>query len=171
MGAMIAQEFALRYPKRLDKLVFYRRWRRYGARQVQIRVQVWSFVKLHDAEGMTFAAQQFLWLFSTDFLRNHQAVDETLAVLGSNPNPVTPEAYQRQANTCSTDALDRIGKIVARTLVVTGERDRLIQPWIGREVAEANPGATLQTERAPRMCSRSNDRMSSTISYCSFLRA
>jgi pimeloyl-ACP methyl ester carboxylesterase len=94
---------------------------------------------------MTFAAQQFLWLFSTDFVRNHQAVDETLALLGSNPNPVSPEAYDRQARAyVQHDALDRIVKIGAPTLVVTGEQDRVAPPWIGREVAESIPGAKFR---------------------------
>ncbi len=149
MGGMIAQEFALRHSDRLDKLVLTGTGAGTGRAKFD-PISVWNFVKQHDTEGMMFAAQQFLWLFSTDFLRNHQAVDETLALLGSNPNPISPEAYQRQANAyLEHDALDRVGKIVAPTLVVTGERDRLTPPWIGRELAEAIPGASFHLIEGP----------------------
>jgi len=149
MGGMIAQEFALRHPARLDKLVLTGTGAGTGRAKFD-PISIWSFVKQHDTEGMTFAAQQFLWLFSTDFIRNHQAVDQTLAMLGSNPNPVSPEAYERQANAyVRHDALDRVGNIRAHTLVVTGERDRLTPPWIGRELAEAIPGAQFHLVEGP----------------------
>ena len=149
MGGMIAQEFALRHPKRLDKLVLTGTGAGTGRAKFD-PISIWNFVKQHDAGGLTFAAQQFLWLFSTDFVRNHQAVDETLALLGSNPNPVSPEAYGRQAEAyVQHDALDRVGKIGVPTLVVTGERDRLTPPWIGRELAKAIPGAKFRLVKGP----------------------
>lgn len=57
----------------------------------------WNFVKQHDSEGLAFAIQQFIWLFSVDFLHNPQAVDQTLVLFASNPNPFSLEAYARQA--------------------------------------------------------------------------
>lgn len=149
MGGMIALEFALRHPKRLGKLVLTGTGAGTGRAKFD-PIPIWNFVKQHDAKGITFAAQQFVWLFSTDFVRNHQAVDETLALLGSNHNPVSPEAYERQANAyVQHDALDRVGKIGAHTLVVTGERDRLTPPWIGRELAEAIPSAEFHLVEGP----------------------
>jgi pimeloyl-ACP methyl ester carboxylesterase len=149
MGGLIAQEFALRHPTRLDKLVLTGTGTGPGRARFD-PTSIWSFVKQHDTGGLTFAAQQFLWLFSTDFLQNHQAVDETLALLGSNPNPVSPEAYERQAAAYAQyDELDRVGQIGAPTLVLTGERDRLTPPWIGRELAEAIPGAKFRLVKGP----------------------
>jgi pimeloyl-ACP methyl ester carboxylesterase len=149
MGGMIALEFALRYPDRLDKLILTGTGGAAGSAMFD-PITVMNFVKQHDAEGMTFASQQFLWLFSSDFLRNHQAVEETLAMLASNPNPVSPDAFARQsAAYVQHDALDRIGKINASTLVITGEKDRLTPPWIGRELAEAIPGATFHLVEGP----------------------
>jgi 3-oxoadipate enol-lactonase len=141
MGGMIAQEFALRHPKRLNKLILTGT----GAATGRARfdpIMVWSFVKQHDEQGLIFAAQQFIWLFSIDFLRNHQAVDQILAMLASNPNPVSPEAYARQADAyVKHDALDRVVTIKAPTLVITGEQDRLTPPWMGRELTDAIPGS------------------------------
>ena len=149
MGGMIAQEFALRYPHRVNKLILTGT----GAATGRARfdpISTWNFVKQHDTEGLAFAAQQFYWLFSTDFLRNHQAVDATLTMLASNPNPVSPEAYARQASAyLQHDALDRDGDIKAPTLVITGEQDKLTPPWIGRELADAIPGAKFQLVEGP----------------------
>ena len=144
MGGMICQEFAIRYPKRLHKLVLTGT----GAAAARARfdpISVWSFVKAHDSEGLAFAAQQFVWLFSESFLRNHAAVDQTLQMLASNPNPVSADAYRRQAEAyVKHDTLDRLAQVSAPTLVLAGEQDRLTPPWITRELADAIPNARYQ---------------------------
>jgi 3-oxoadipate enol-lactonase len=72
-------------------------------------------------------------------------VRETLAVLASNPNPIEPAAYDRQAQAyLHFDALDRLGGINAPTLVIIGEQDLLTPPWLAREVAGGIPGARLE---------------------------
>lgn len=149
MGGMIAQEFALRHSDRVDKLILSGT----GAGMARAKfdpIMVWNFVKQNDEEGVTFAALQFVWFFSTRFLRNHEAVNETLEMLASNPNPVTPEAYERQAQAyIQHDALDQIGDIEAETLVITGERDRLSPPWTARELAEGILGAEFHVLEGP----------------------
>ena len=149
MGSMIGQEFAIRHPERLQRLLLTGT----GAGNARSRfdpISTWSFVKSHDAEGLAFAAQQFVWLFSEQFRRNHEAVEQTLQMLGSNPNPVAADAYERQANAyVQHDALDRLNQVKAPTLVVAGERDRLTPPWIGREVADAIPGAEFRLVEGP----------------------
>lgn len=144
MGSMIAMEFALRHADRLDRLILA------GAAAAPARnavdpIHVWNWVKGNDRSGEVFGAQQFTWLFSSAFLRNTQAVQETAALLASNPNPVEPEAYDRQAQAyLHFDALDRLGGIEAPTLVIVGEQDLLTPPWIAGEVARAIPGARFE---------------------------
>lgn len=141
MGGMIAQEFALCYPDRLNKLILTGT----GAATSRAKfdpIMAWNFVKQHDTNGLAFAAQQFIWLFSTDFLRNQQVVDQTLALFASNPNPVSPDAYARQAEAYAMhDSLDRLTNARVPTLVISGEQDRLVPPWIARELVDAIPGA------------------------------
>jgi pimeloyl-ACP methyl ester carboxylesterase len=144
MGAMIAQEFALRHGDRLNRLVLS------GAdagpaRQVFHPIGVWNWVKANDDGGATFAAQQFVWLFSTAFLRDRAAVQQTLDVLSSNPHPVSSDAYARQAHAyLAYDPAGRLEGIKAPTLVIVGEQDLLTPPWLAREVAAAIPGAQLE---------------------------
>jgi len=144
MGSMIGIEFALRHADRLDRLVLA------GpdaapARSAVDPISIWNWVKANDPSGEVFGAQQFSWLFSSSFRRNQQAVQDTIALLASNPNPVAPEAYDRQAEAyLHFDALDRLGGIKAPTLVVVGEQDLLTPPWIAREVAGGIPGARYE---------------------------
>ncbi|MGQ0561200.1 MAG: alpha/beta fold hydrolase [Gemmatimonadota bacterium] len=147
MGASIAQEFALRHPQRLNRLVLC------GpdaapARQAFHPIAVWRWVKDSDASGAVFAAQQFTWLFSSAFLRNGAAVQQTIDFLSNNPNPVAPAAYARQAQAyLEFDPGTRLCGIAAPTLVVVGEQDLLTPPWIAREIAAAIPGARLEIIR------------------------
>jgi 3-oxoadipate enol-lactonase len=144
MGSMIGMEFALRHPDRLDRLVLA------GpaaapARSVIDPISIWNWVKANDPSGEVFGGQQFTWLFSSAFLRNQQAVQETAALLASNPKPVGPEAYERQARAyLQFDASDRLGRIKAPTMVIVGEQDLLTPPWVAREVADGIPGARFE---------------------------
>ncbi|HEY5844295.1 MAG TPA: alpha/beta fold hydrolase [Mycobacterium sp.] len=147
MGGMIAQEFALRHPNRLDRLVLTGTAAA-PARSAADPIQIWSWVKANDATGDVFGGQQFASLFSTAFLRNHQAVRDTAELLAGNPYPMSPEAYGRQADAYRHfDALDRLHRITAPTLVVVGEQDLLTPPWVVREVADAIPGARFEVIR------------------------
>jgi 3-oxoadipate enol-lactonase len=147
MGGMIAQEFALRHADRLDRLVISGSGAA-PARSAVDPIGIWSWLKAHDASGEVFGGQQLAALFSTAFLRNHQAVQDTTALLASNPHPMSPEAYRRQADAyLRFDALDRLRAITAPTLVVVGEQDLLTPPWVAREIADAIPGARFEIIR------------------------
>ncbi|HKX68292.1 MAG TPA: alpha/beta fold hydrolase [Intrasporangium sp.] len=144
MGSMIGMEFALRHGDRLDRLVLAGPGAA-PARSAVEPISVWNWVKANDPSGDVFGAQQLAWLFSSAFLRNHQAVQETVALLASNPNPIDPEAYDRQAQAyLQFDALARLGGIEAPTLVIVGEQDLLTPPWTAREVAKGIPGARFE---------------------------
>ena len=148
MGGMIAQEFGLRHAGRLHRLVLS------GcgaapARSVFDPIRTWNWVKATDTTGEVFAGQQFTWLFSHAFLRNKEAVQQTLDLLTSNPHPVAPEAYNRQAQAyLGYDALDRLADLKSPTLVIVGEQDLLTPPWICREVADRIPGSQFGSSRA-----------------------
>jgi 3-oxoadipate enol-lactonase len=147
MGGMIAQEFALRHRDRLDRLVLAGTGAA-PARSAVDPIHIWNWVKANNVTGEMFGGQQFVSLFSTAFLRNHQAVRDTAELLANSPHPMSPESYGRQAAAyLQFDALDRLSAITAPTLVVVGEQDLLTPPWIAREVAEAITGARFEVIR------------------------
>jgi 3-oxoadipate enol-lactonase len=141
---MIGMEFALRHADRLDRLVLAGPCAA-PARSTVDPISTWSWVKGNDPTGEVFGGQQLTWLFSSAFLRNRDAVQETMALLARNPHPMGQEAYDRQAQAyVQFDALDRLGAIAAPTLVIVGEQDLLTPPWVAREVASGIPGARLE---------------------------
>jgi pimeloyl-ACP methyl ester carboxylesterase len=143
MGGMIAQQFALRHPARTDRLVLA------GCGAAPARaafepIRAWTWIKRNDATGEAFACEQFAWLFSLAFRRNRAAVESTLAMLASNPHPISADAYQRQATAyLGYDALDQLGTIRAPTLMIVGEQDLLTPPYVCEEVTRRIPGARL----------------------------
>jgi pimeloyl-ACP methyl ester carboxylesterase len=144
MGGMIAQEFALRHADRLHRLVLSG----CGAAPARVAfdpIRTWNWVKANDKSGEVFACQQFTWLFSTAFLRNKEAVQQTISMLTSNPHPVGPEAYNRQAQAyLRYDGLDRLADLKSPTLVIVGEQDLLTPPWVCRELADRIPGSRFE---------------------------
>lgn len=147
MGGMIAMELALRHPGRLDRMILS------GAPGAPARaafhpVMTWNWVKANDKTGEIFACQQFTWLFSSAFLRNREAVQRTVAMLSSNPNPVGPQAYDRQAQALLRfDVLDRLAGVKAPTLCIVGEQDLFTPVQECREVADKIPGARFEVIR------------------------
>ena len=112
-----------------------------------------------------FGRQQFTWLFSSAFLRNQQVVQETVALLASNPKPAGPEAYERQARAYPHfDASDRLGRIKAPTLVIVGEQDLLTPPWVACVVADGipEPGSRSSGETVRHTWCRWSARTTST---------
>jgi pimeloyl-ACP methyl ester carboxylesterase len=144
MGGMIAQQFALRHPARIERLVLAG----CGAAPALVAfdpIRAWAWLKHNDARGEAFACEQFTWLFSTAFRRNRAAVEQTIALLSSNPHPVTAEGYQRQADAyLAYDALDQLANVLAPTLMVVGEQDLLTPPWVCEEVTRSIPGARFE---------------------------
>jgi 3-oxoadipate enol-lactonase len=144
MGGLIAQQVALRHPTRVDRLVLAG----CGAAPARVAfdpIGAWAWLKRNDPTGETFACEQFVWLFSTAFRRNRAAVESTIAMLSSNPHPVEPDAYQRQADAyLAYDALDQLGDIRAPTLMIVGEQDLLTPPWICEEVTRGIRGARFE---------------------------
>jgi pimeloyl-ACP methyl ester carboxylesterase len=110
-----------------------------------------------DAGPRPFGVRADLALTTAEPVRAGELVDEVLAIrlrqsdavavslMAANPNPVSPAAYDRQAQAyLHFDVVDRLGGITAPTLVTVGEQDLLTPPWIAREVAGGIPGARFQ---------------------------
>ena len=156
-------EFALRHPGRLDRMILA------GApgapaRAVFHPVMTWNWVKANDKTGEIFACQQFTWLFSTAFLLNRQAVQQTLAILSSNPNPVGPHAYNRQAQALLRfDVLDRLAGVKAPTLCIVGEQDLFTPVHECRDVADKIPGAKFEVIKGRRLVPPRADRASGRL--------
>ncbi|MYS94676.1 MULTISPECIES: alpha/beta fold hydrolase [Streptomyces] len=142
-GSFIAQELALRHPDVVRSLVLMSTVARPDAYfRAMTRFWRWMVERAPDERAMLEAF--FLWIYTP---RAHadgmvdQFVEETLAF----EHPQSVEAFQRQlAAFADHDTLDRLGRITAPTLVLSGELDLATPPRLGRVVADSIPGAGFE---------------------------
>lgn len=146
MGGMIAQEFALRYPKRVERLVLG--CTTFGGKTAKIaEKKVLDVLKARATmtleEGVE-AMVPYIYDAGTPRVR----IDEDLAVRRL-VYPST-EGYMAQVQAISAwSCADRLSEMKARTLIIHGESDQLIPPENAALLAEKIAGAeVVMLERA-----------------------
>jgi pimeloyl-ACP methyl ester carboxylesterase len=89
-----------------------------------------------------FARQSWPWLFSWRFFERPSNLRNLQRYADNAPHPQEPDAFVRQAGvTLDADRRDRLAALDIPTLVIAGAEDALVPPYLGRELAEAIPGA------------------------------
>ena len=143
MGGYIAQELALRHPGRVRRLVLGCTGCG-GTAAVSAAPQVLALigpakgVTPREAVGRVYAAM------TTEETRRDHAdfLDGMTTRLLARPTPVVTLNRQMEAIR-RFDTADRLGRIAAPTLIITGDRDILVPPENSRILAERIPGARL----------------------------
>jgi 3-oxoadipate enol-lactonase len=139
MGGMIAQEFALQYPKRVLSLILGCTASG-GPHAVQAEP---AALQTLMRQGMTpEQAKEAIIPFIYDAATPRERIDEDMAIrMKWHP---TPQGYVGQLQgIMGWEAYSRIAQITAPTLVIHGETDRLVPAANGRLIAERIPGAKL----------------------------
>lgn len=140
MGGMIAQEFALRYPRRVQSLVL-------GCTQAgglhAVPAAPSVLLALMSRPNLTpdQAAELFIPILY-DPSTPRQRVEEDMAILRDWPPHPLVFAAQLQA-IVAWEAYSRLPQIAAPTLVIHGGSDRLIPPRNGELIAARIPRARL----------------------------
>ncbi|MBE0569390.1 MAG: alpha/beta fold hydrolase [Deltaproteobacteria bacterium] len=143
LGGMIAQEVALRHPERVDRLVL-------GCTgpggTLSIRPSGEAMAAFAGAGGADPEAElrrMLPYLYSDAYIAERpREIDDFIRRRLENRTP--RDGYLSQLAAAVThDAADRLGRIRARTLVITGEADRLVPPENSVRLAERIPGAGL----------------------------
>ena len=139
MGGMIAQEFALQYPKRVRSLIL-------GCTAAggphAVRAEPAALQAL-TRQGMTpEESMEAIIPFIYDAATPRERIDEDMAIrMKWYP---TPQGYAGQLQGIfAWEAYSRITRIAAPTLVIHGESDRLIPPANARLITARIPGAKL----------------------------
>ena len=140
MGGMIAQEFALQYPKRVRSLILGCTAAG-GATAVRAEADAMQMLKTRDKmtpEQAAEAAVPFIY----DAATPRERIDEDIAI--RRPWFPRPEAYTAQLQgILAWEAYSRLSGIAAPTLVIHGETDRLVPPGNAKLIADRIPGAEL----------------------------
>lgn len=140
LGGMIAQELALRWPHRVDRLILGCTHAGLENAAPQPRESGKAFAMETDDWGermRALAPFAFSDRLSPAFLEEF--------VEKKSRDAQDPEGYRGQiAAILSHDTYDRLGELTAPTMVVTGDQDRVIPALSSDVLAEAIPGARLE---------------------------
>lgn len=143
-GGFVAQEFALRYPRHLKKLVLASTSFG-GPYHVAPSMEVLASFASTEAMNTADRIQRHLTqAFSVEFVRDNANVVETFCRLRES-NAVPEQVYMQQLQSAmafNTEA--RVSEITAETLVVTGDRDTVVPEQNSYNLAEKIPNARLE---------------------------
>ena len=140
MGGMIAQEFALQYPQRVRSLILGCTAAG-GPTAVRAEPEASRLLMARDKMSSEQAAEAAV-PFIYDSTTPRERIDEDLAI--RRPWFPRAEAYRAQLQgILAWEAYTRLPGIVAPTLVIHGESDRLVPPGNSKLIAERVAGAKL----------------------------
>ncbi|MCA9830168.1 MAG: alpha/beta fold hydrolase [Dehalococcoidia bacterium] len=144
MGGMIAQELAINFPEKVDRLVIACSRARAGELRRLVSVaQRALWVAGVPRECITAIQQP--WGSTGAILQDEQKPLDRLALAAKEPYPMQTHAYLRQLDaTMDHDTFDRLQRIAAPTLVLVGGEDVLTPPFESAEIARLIPGAELR---------------------------
>jgi pimeloyl-ACP methyl ester carboxylesterase len=165
MGGMIAQEFALTYPQKVEKLILCST--NCGAsKSVQPAPKILGLL-MAGASGTPeeIVKNTIPILFTEDFVKSNpeymkRVTDQLMKA------PTTQDAFTRQVKAIMVwDTYARLPKIKAPTLVMHGKKDILVPPENAKILADRIPGAKLAyfEKSAHALFSQETDKVVDTL--------
>ena len=140
MGDMIAQELALNYPAKVEKLILCSTYCG-GSKSIPPSGEV---LRLLEADRSLLSPEEIArvvtpLLFTKDFIKRNQDFME-LSIQQIMKAPISNEAYMRQLNAIMEfDTYDELHQIEVPTLVLHGRQDVLVPFENASILAEAIP--------------------------------
>ena len=145
MGGMTAQEFALRHPDRLGRLILTGTYARPDAKR-RLLLQTWQAMARAGAGPEIFLGERLLWTLQDETLEQSDLIEAMAASFPGDSPPISAEILIRQCDAClAHDCFDRLRDIPHRTLILCGRQDQLTPPKLHRELADEIPNARLVT--------------------------
>ena len=143
-GGFVAQEFALKFPERLDKLILACTSAG-GAGHVKPDAEILRSFAPDPALSVGERIRKLIRpAFTDEFNAEHPERVETVCSLRET-NPVADAVYLAQlAAAFSFDTENRIGALKNETLVITGDRDKVVPMLNSVNLADKLPRAELK---------------------------
>lgn len=144
MGGYIAQELALRHPKKVNKLILVA-----TAPSIdgfgRAMLDALATIRRSNVSREGFVRVMAPYVYSPEFLDDPERLKRAVAVSVSNPYAQQDHAYLRQLEAIARfSAADRLKDLKNETLVLHSVDDALVPIRNGRRLAELIPNATLQ---------------------------
>lgn len=146
MGGTIAQELAIRHPKRVRSLVLGCTWVKADGRFLHT-IESWMRLAHRMTVEERFRDVIYPWAYSPAFFERPGAVDEILKRMLAYPFQTKAEGIERQARgllAWNGTRAKELRKIKVPTLVLVGKDDILTPSAFSREVARLIPTARLK---------------------------
>jgi pimeloyl-ACP methyl ester carboxylesterase len=143
-GGFVAQEFALTFPERLNKLILACTsfgGKNHVAPDLEILT---AFIAIDDLNKSERIRKFMIPAFTPEFRAEHAEIVEKVCRLREQ-NVVPENVYLAQLQSATTfDAEARIAGIKAETLILTGDKDVVVPPQNSYNLAKAIPNAKLK---------------------------
>jgi 3-oxoadipate enol-lactonase len=142
MGGMIGQELALAHSERVGTLTLACSEPHVDPYLRIVLQCLGAWRRRLDKED--FARSLGVWVLSHRYVADEKNLRAYINLMFDNPHPQSDACYLRQLEAClGHDALERLGRIQAPTLVLVGSEDILTPPRLAKLMAERIPGAKL----------------------------
>jgi 3-oxoadipate enol-lactonase len=145
MGGYVAQEFAVTYPERVEKLILLATAPSidgYGRAVVRNLMDV----RRSNMSREQVARDMAPYLYSPALLDDEDRFERAVLNTVNNPHAQSDVGFLRQAEAIlGFDASDRVAGIKSPTLVVVGAEDILVPPRNSEKLAKLIPSAQLKT--------------------------
>lgn len=143
MGGMIAQEFAIKYASRVDKLVLLATAPSADGYTSTI-LKNWVNVRRSNMSREHITRNNAPFLYTAELLDDTERYERAIQNSVANPHAQQDHAFIRQVNAIlEFNASDRLSNIKAGTLVVTNKDDILVPPRNGQKLSSAIGGSQL----------------------------
>jgi pimeloyl-ACP methyl ester carboxylesterase len=143
LGGMIAQELALRHPRRVRGLCLAGTLAR-ADDWFRATLATYGHIRRQVADTPAFFEALLPWLVSHRFFEAATKVEWLRAILRQSPYPQRIDGFFRQFDAIrGHDTLARLSGIHCPALVAVGEDDMIIPPRYARQLADRLPQARL----------------------------
>ena len=160
MGGMIAQEYAIAHPEKIDRLILCATAAKYSMKHSFV---FWTWLEmLKQGDMAAVASWMMTWCFSEDFFQNPEIIAQTRAAFMNPLYPPTIEGFSGQIAALTThDRRGQLGEIKAPTLVFgmdddgsfhVKEVEALAKEIDGAELKIIEGGHALQLEKPQEFC-------------------
>ncbi len=144
MGGYIAQEFALKYPTRVNKLILLATAPYIDGYGKNI-VTSWINIRRSSMSREQTVRLTATWLYSPALFDDEERFERSILNSVSNPHAQQDHAFIRQAQAVlAFDARDRVTKIAQEALVIGCEDDILVPPHNAERLAKLLPKSTYK---------------------------
>lgn len=142
MGGFIAQDFAIRYPEKVNKLILCCTSSG-GKEHVPMSSEVLSLVLKNDGDPLELLKEKLTLAYTERYLHDSNNVNYLLKLRLENPQP--PSAYQAQAMAgIGFDQTANVTKITSKTLILAADEDILVPIQNAWNLKNKIPNSTLK---------------------------